>query len=60
MEKLLTVAEVAEYLQVSTKTISRFIKAKKIRAFKIGKDWRFKMSDIEEYLENNSNFKDKK
>ena len=44
---LLTIAQAAEYLQLSEKTIRRLISDEKIVAYKVGdRSWRIRMSDI--------------
>lgn len=56
--ELYTVAEAADYLKLSTKTILRLIADGKITASKVSdRSWRIKNTDIEEYLENNTNGK---
>ncbi len=40
MDELLTVEEVATYLRVSRSTVWRWCQAKKVPAFKIGREWR--------------------
>ena len=56
--ELYTVAEAANYLKLSTKTILRLIADEKITASKVsGRSWRIKNTDIEEYLKNNTNDK---
>ena len=50
MEKLYTTEEVAGLLKVSVITIRRYIKSGKLKASKIGKDYRIKESDIESLL----------
>lgn len=56
--ELYTVAEAADYLKLSTKTILRLIANGKITASKVSdRSWRIKSTDIEEYLKNNSNGK---
>lgn len=53
---LLTIAQAAEYLQLSEKTIRRLISDEKIVAYKVGdRSWRIRMSDIDAYITNNSN-----
>ena len=53
---LLTVAQTAEYLQLSEKTVRRLISEEKIVAYKVGdRSWRIKMSDIDAYMTTNSN-----
>ena len=46
-KEILTIAEGAEYLSVSEKTIRRMIKAKELSATKIRRVWRIKRADIE-------------
>ncbi len=45
------VEEVAEMLQVTKMTIYRYIKAKKIKAYKIGKEIRIDGSDFQDFME---------
>ena len=49
-EKALTPEQVAERLTVSTETIRRLIDAGKLRAFKVGRQWRMFPDDVEAYL----------
>lgn len=51
-DKIFNVEEVAELLQVSTKTVLRRIRANQLRASKIGKYWRITGEAINEYLKN--------
>jgi excisionase family DNA binding protein len=50
-EAFLTTEEVLEYLQVNLRTIYRLIKARKIPAVRVGRQWRFRKSDIDLWLE---------
>jgi putative molybdopterin biosynthesis protein len=43
--------ELAELLQVNIMTIYRYIKAGKLSAYKIGKEFRIKKSDFKSFLE---------
>lgn len=45
------VEEVAKKLRVSNMTIYRYIKAKKFLAHKIGKEFRIRKEELENYLE---------
>jgi excisionase family DNA binding protein len=54
-EKLLSVAQVAEYLNVDKFTIYRLVTDGQIPAFKVGNQWRFKKNLIERWLRGNSN-----
>ena len=47
---LLTVAEVAGVLRVSSMTVYRLIKAGEIPALRIGKNYRIRERDLETYL----------
>jgi excisionase family DNA binding protein len=54
-EKLLTIDQVASYLKVDKFTVYRLVTKRKLPAFKVGSQWRFKREMIDEWLENNSN-----
>ena len=47
----LTTEEVLEYLQVNQRTVYRLIKAGKIPAVRVGRQWRFRKTDIDAWLE---------
>jgi excisionase family DNA binding protein len=47
----LTTEEVLEYLQVNLRTVYRLIKAGKIPAVRVGRQWRFRKADIDLWLE---------
>lgn len=51
-EKLLTIEELAKYLQVSTKTVYRMIHRQQIPCYKVANQWRFKTGVIEQWMEN--------
>ena len=50
-ESFLTTEEVLEYLQVNLRTVYRLIKAGKIPAVRVGRQWRFRRSDVDAWLE---------
>ena len=50
-ESFLTTEEVLEYLQVNLRTVYRLIKAGKIPAIRVGRQWRFRKRDIDAWLE---------
>jgi excisionase family DNA binding protein len=54
-ENLLTTDQVAQYLKVDKFTIYRLVGRKKIPAFRVGNQWRFRKSLIDEWLMKNSN-----
>lgn len=54
IKNYLTAKEVAKTLRVSQRSVMRYIKAKRLKAAKIGQ-WRIKKSDLEKFLAANSN-----
>lgn len=50
---VLTTQQLAEFLQVSDQTIKRAIKTGKLKAFKVGKDWRFEKEEVMKWLKIN-------
>lgn len=52
---LLTVHETAEKLKVKESTIRSWIKDKKLRAIKFGREWRITSNDLEAFLNQNAN-----
>src|SRR6516225_3345006 len=50
-ETFLTTEEVLEYLQVNLRTVYRLIKAGKIPAVRVGRQWRFRKRDIDAWLD---------
>ena len=59
LEQLLTLEQVAEYLNVDKFTVYRLISGRDLPAFKVGNQWRFKKQLIENWLKKNSNFQGK-
>ena len=53
-EQLLTLEQVAEYLNVDKFTVYRLLADKDLPAFKVGNQWRFKRKMIENWLIKNS------
>ena len=47
---ILTIKQVAEYLKVNERTIYRLAAASGIPAFKVGGTWRFRKSDIDDWI----------
>lgn len=56
---ILTIKEVAEYLKVTEKTIYRLAAANRIPAFKVGASWRFKFTEIDEWVRSGGGSKEK-
>jgi len=54
MIRVLSPAQVAERLQVSTETIRRLCRERQLKAIRIGRQWRIREQDLEEYLDRNS------
>ena len=50
MDQLMTTAEVAERLAVSTRTVHRLVKARRISAVRLAGAWRFRRAAVELYL----------
>lgn len=51
MDTLLTAAEVADQLRVSTMTIYRLIKSGELPAVRVGRNYRVRRSQLDAYLE---------
>jgi len=49
-DRLMTVAEVAAVMRVSTMTVYRLIKAQDLAAVRIGKSYRLREGDVDQYL----------
>ena len=50
MDELLTVEQVAKKLQLTTRTIERMIKDKRLKSFKIGRARRIDAADLEAFI----------
>jgi len=50
-DEILTLKEVAAYLQLTEKTAYRLAADKKLPGFKVGGSWRFKRIDLEAWIE---------
>jgi excisionase family DNA binding protein len=59
-ENLLTLEQVAQYLNVDKFTVYRLLAQKQLPAFKVGNQWRFKRKMIEAWLAKNSNLQKKR
>jgi excisionase family DNA binding protein len=51
-ERFLTLAEAAEVLRLSTRTVRNYLKRGEIRGKIIGKRWKFKRADLDAFFEN--------
>lgn len=54
-ETLLTTEQVARYLRVDKFTIYRLVAQKKLPAYRVGNQWRFKRKILEQWLQKNMN-----
>ena len=52
-ETVLTVKQVAEYLQLKQSTVYTWAQEGKIPAVKVGRSWQFNQSEIERWIEEN-------
>ena len=52
---ILNLDETAEYLRVSNQTVYNMIRDGRIRAYKVGREWRFLRADIMAYLDSTAN-----
>ncbi|MGP9687196.1 MULTISPECIES: methylation-associated defense system helix-turn-helix domain-containing protein MAD1 [Halomonadaceae] len=50
-EQILTIKEVADFLKLTEKTAYRLAAEGKLPGFKVGGSWRFKQSDIDNWIE---------
>ncbi len=50
LQPWLSVEGIAEYLGVSKETIYRWLERKKIPAHRIGKLWKFKTSEVDQWI----------
>lgn len=49
--KIMTIAEVAEYLKISEVTTYKLVQSGSLPSFKIGRSWRVKMDDLLEFID---------
>lgn len=54
-EKWTSLDDIAEYLGVSKDTIYRWIAKKQMPATKIGRRWKFKFSEVDEWVKHGEN-----
>ena len=50
MPEILTSEEVAEYLRTNIETVKRMARAGRLPASKLGRNWRFRKTDLDEWL----------
>ena len=49
-ESWVTLEAIAKHLEVSTDTVHRWIRAKKIPVQRVGRQWRFKVSEVDAWV----------
>ena len=46
----MTLAETCQYLKITPRTLYRYLQTRRLPAFKLGKEWRFVRSDLEQWI----------
>lgn len=54
-EPLLTVNDVAQRMKVTPRTVGDWIRQGKLRAIKVGRDWRIAIEDLESFADAHAN-----
>jgi excisionase family DNA binding protein len=54
-EALMDTADVARYLKMHPKTITSMVERGELKAYKVGRHWRYRKGDIDAYLEERQN-----
>ncbi|OGT38288.1 MAG: excisionase [Gammaproteobacteria bacterium RIFCSPHIGHO2_12_FULL_38_14] len=54
VEPWLSVEEIADHLKISKETVYRWLEKGKIPAHRVGKQWRFKPSEVDEWVRSGS------
>ena len=49
-ERLVALEEIAQHLSVSQDTVHRWIRSRGMPAHKVGRVWRFKLSEVDEWV----------
>lgn len=52
MDRWLSVEEIANYLGVSKESIYRWLESRKMPAHKVGRQWKFKINEVDEWVKN--------
>lgn len=50
LDRWLSVEQIAEHLGISKETVYRWLEKQKIPAHRIGKFWRFKVSEVDDWV----------
>jgi excisionase family DNA binding protein len=48
--EIMTAGETCRYLKITPRTLYRYLRSRQIPAFKLGKEWRFVRSDLEQWI----------
>lgn len=56
-QRLLSIDEAAEFFLVSSKTVRRWIASGKLRAYRLGRQWRIAPEDVASFLSARANWK---
>ena len=56
-DDIMTVKELADYLKIAEKTAYRFASEGKVPGFKVGSAWRFKKTEVDAWIINQTNSK---
>jgi len=48
--EIMTAEETCRYLKITQRTLYRYLRNRQLPAFKLGKEWRFVRSDLEEWI----------
>jgi len=59
-ERLMTLEEISDYLQISIHTLYKMAQQDRIPAFKVTNKWRFRKSEIDAWIEKNRKKNNKK
>ncbi len=54
-EQLMDTEQVAAYLKVHVKTVTNMVDRGELKAYKVGRHWRYRKSDVDAYLEARQN-----
>jgi excisionase family DNA binding protein len=57
-DTLLDTEEVARYLKVHPKTVINLVERKELKAYKVGRHWRYRRADVDAYLERQQSTKE--
>ncbi len=49
--EIMTISQVAEYFQISEMTTYKLVQEGSIPGFKLGRNWRIKRDDLDEFIE---------